>query len=343
MRSLRRQNRKDRLQTELRSNRMNIGRWVYLGLLSGLIIWLLNSLFGDMLYLSASGLVTQDRQTVSVSFPATVKALHVEEGQQIAQGDPLASLESVPLLRDIAGLSAELGEFQRRRAELRSERTITERMLPVAIEQQQRIADLLDQRRNAVSDGLSTNLTLHEIIRSDYASAMEAEQLRARAEGLGQEISRLDGIITDFQTSIDRLRDGYNNGEVIALSNGVITDMQINRGSGVAENTRLMDVVVGEAHVLAYVSPGALYEIREGDAVALSYGVEQLEGQITRILPLSVRLPTEFQRTFQPQERSQIVRISLDSGPVPPTFTKVNVRSALPLWTQTARLFQGEG
>ena len=43
-------------------------------------------------------------------------------------------------------------------------------------------------------------------------------------------------------------------------------------------------------------------------------------------MPLSTRLPEEFQKTFRPRERSQIIRIDFDPGVrPPPTYTKVRI------------------
>ncbi len=76
--------------------------------------------------------------------------------------------------------------------------------------------------------------------------------------------------------------------------------------------------------------------VKIGDAVSLRYGIETLSGRIEKVFPISAPLPKEFQRTFRPQERSQVIRISIDadSGQIPATFSKVNVVAAglIPGW-----------
>ena len=79
---------------------------------------------------------------------------------------------------------------------------------------------------------------------------------------------------------------------------------------------------------MGYIEPGALYEIKLGQRIKIIYGFEVTYGQITKIQPVSSTLPSEFQRTFRPKDRSTVIRIDLDKDAhVPPTFTKVSVTS----------------
>lgn len=338
MRRLRKQARQDRLHTELRSNRGRAGRWIYLGLLGLLLIWLINLFMGDLLYLSAEGMVTRERQAVSLSFPAVIKQLAVREGDRVRAGDLLVSVDSLPVIQDVANLSARLAEFRARHQELMARRLVIAETLPVAREHARAINDLLSSREGALREGLTTNLTLHELFQADYANRKEVAELMAERDALDQEAQELDAIIADFTASLEQLRTQYGQGAVRAPEQGIVAELQVNVGSSTGQSGRLMDLLVGQTHVLAYIRPGALYEVRVGDPVGLRYGVREISGTVSEVLPLTVQMPAEFQRSFQPRERSQIIRIQIEDEQIPPMFTKVTVRSSRSWLAQAKRL-----
>jgi len=77
----------------------------------------------------------------------------------------------------------------------------------------------------------------------------------------------------------------------------------------------------------------------EGTAVSLTHTLGSSSGVVTRIEPVAAALPREFQRTFVPVERQQVMRVEFDENEVvPPLFTKVQLRSAvaLPAWISAA-------
>jgi multidrug resistance efflux pump len=339
MRRLRKRVRHDRLHTELRNDRGRLGRWIYLTLLGLLLAYLLNLFLGDLVYLSAEGMVTRDRHVVSLGFPATVGDLRVAEGERVEAGELLLSVDSIPILQDIAELSARLGEFRARRQELVARRLVIEETLPVARDHAAAVSELLSSREGALREGLTTNTTLHELFRADYANRKEVAELAAELEALDLEIEGLMEIIDEFSASLERLESRYDNGRVRAPRAGIVADLQVSAGSGVREDQPLMDLLVGESYVLAYIRPGAMYEVRVGDPVQLQYGVVELAGRISATFPLSVQLPSEFQRAFQPQERSQVVRVKIEDDRIPPVFTKVTVKSSHSLLAQLWRLF----
>jgi len=338
MRRLRKQARHDRLHTELRTNKGRMGRWIYLGLLGILLAWLLNLFFGDLLYLSAEGMVTRDRQVVSLGYPATVQDLRVRDGDQVRAGDLLATVDSIPVLQDLANLSARLAEFRARHQELVARRMVIRETLPVAREHAAAVNGLLSSRESALREGLTTNMSLHELFQADYANRKEVAELTAERDALDLEIDGLEEIIREFSASLERLRTRYDQGAVRAWRDGIVSDLRVSAGSSTGQGERLMDLLTGDSYVLAYIRPGALYEVRIGDPVQLHYGVVRMAGRISEVLPLSVQLPSEFQRAFQPQERSQIVRIDIEDGRVPPVFTKVVVKSDRSWLAQLKRL-----
>jgi hypothetical protein len=63
--------------------------------------------------------------------------------------------------------------------------------------------------------------------------------------------------------------------------------------------------------------------------------MQTIRGTIARVEPFAAALPREFQRSFIPVERQQVIRVEFAPGAeIPPLFTKVQLRSAdiAPTW-----------
>ena len=81
-------------------------------------------------------------------------------------------------------------------------------------------------------------------------------------------------------------------------------------------------------YVLGYLPTGGLYTVTAGDRVEISTGLRTMPGTIARVELFAAALPREFQRSFIPVERQQVIRIEFASGvELPPLFTKVQIRA----------------
>jgi multidrug resistance efflux pump len=332
---IRRKRRFDNMRTEIRAGgSSNKGRWVYLGLIVLLALWLFDTAFGHYLYLRAEGLVTQDKHVIAISNIATVDSLYVEEGQDVSKDQPLAKITSFPIVQQIANLSTKLADIHSRQLDLKARRAVLNKVTPLAQRRVEEMAQLLSTQEAAIRRGLTTTSKIHELLQYEFDSILESESMQAEASNIDKELSELSLIAERLTRTLKQIQQVYADGVVHAPENGKIVNLKVSRGSVVSGDSPLMEVLIGHPYVLAYVKPGALYAINGGEAVGIRYGLSTVRGRISAILPFSAKLPSEFQRTFRPQERSQIIRIELEDSAQPPTYTKVEAVSGSILWNK---------
>ena len=87
----------------------------------------------------------------------------------------------------------------------------------------------------------------------------------------------------------------------------------------------LMQLYTGTKYALVYLETGTLYDVSLGDRVEVADGFKSSEGTISEVLPLTVPLPSEFQKAFRPPSRGQVARITLDNPNIFPMSSKVTV------------------
>jgi multidrug resistance efflux pump len=95
------------MSTEIRKRKRSIGPYVYLGILFAFALWVVDVLFGDMIYVRADGIVLQDKVVVATEFIGTVTALAVDDGSRVIKGQPIAQLQSQEVDERLAKLSSD--------------------------------------------------------------------------------------------------------------------------------------------------------------------------------------------------------------------------------------------
>lgn len=333
MNRIRRRPRIDRLETELRPRRKHsLGRWVYLGLLLALLAWLVDLFFGQYLYLRAEGIVTRQRFAVASPTVAQVEALFVKEGDAVKQGARLAEVSSLPVLQQIANLSSKIADVRTQLVALTSRRVLLQSLMPIAEKHAREWQLLRKEEERAIESGLTSSRRLHEFVRGTFDSRREQARMASVLGRLDEEEAALAAIAEDLGKTLERIRSGYSNGTLRAAVDGRVANLTATPGSVVVPGTPIMELLNGDAFVLAYLTPGSLHSSEVGDRIRVRYGVTSIIGEIEAVLPISAQLPEEFQRTFLPTERSQILHIRLPAGETPPVFTKVTVISTDWLW-----------
>lgn len=335
MKRLRAKPRYDTMKNELRARRRAFGQWIYLALVAGLFIWLINLFFGQYLFFRAEGLVTQDRQVIAVSYIALVDGLAVDEGVRVKAGEEVARIRSTQILENVATLSTRISEVRARRADLMARAAFLNAMTPIADRRARDMTELRQRYEDGIRRGLATNNQKREFVEGEYDSALEKARIASEKSTIDGEIAGLDEVLERAETALDKILSVYADGVVTSPSDGVISELHVAQGSVLRAGDPLMEIVVGEPYILAYLTPGSLHKVETGDEVIVIFGVTELKGKITQIYPVSPKLPDEFQKTFRPKDRSQIFRIDLAGGSrIPPTFTKVSIRSRgwLPSW-----------
>jgi len=338
MQRLRKRNvRIDRLEHDARRNRRkgSLGKWIYLLVLLGLLLWLLEYFLGNLIFFEAQGFVVRDQHRVAVPYPAQLVRLDAEVGDRLATGSQVAQVHSLSIRETIAQLSLRMAEIRREISELSARRTELDALIPLAELRAERMRGLLEQNNQAYETGLTTAINRTRLIEDEFNAAEKLAVFRAEKQEIGQQIALLREQAAELGRQRDLFADAYRDGVVSTPIAGDVFDIEATVGGVVRAADPIMTLVTGEPYILAYITPGGLDQMPVGARVRIEFGVQELTGRISRILPLSKQLPIEFQRQFRPQERSQLIRIDLeDAAAAPPTFTKVVIRSArfVPRW-----------
>ena len=325
IRRLRRRVPADTLHSDPRATRGRIGRWVYLALIVAFFAWLADLFMGSLLRLRADGLVVADQVSVAVPFPAQVVDTAVAAGASVAAGEPVARVASVSLAQDIALLTARNADLLVRRLELERQSRVANAVLPVARHragEAEAALEKIEGYRGQGDIGLSLWM---QTLRDRFETRERVAELGASLDVAEGALTAVGGAIEDAASALADLRRAYNDGVVRAPIAGTAGLLVARAGEVVAPGQPLMILYRPERYVLAYIETGGLYTVEPGDPVELASGFAQTTGTITEVLPVADQLPPEFQKTFQPRQRGQVVRIALAEASSLPLFAKVTV------------------
>jgi len=302
-----------------------LGKWIYLGLLFTFFLWLADLFIGPMLRLQADGLVLAERLSIGVPFPAQVTDMPVFPGSQVRRGEVLARVTSVDLSVDIAGLTARNAELLTKRADLEHRARIAEAVLPIARDRAQQADRALDRIREVREDGRVALATWSQALAERFVANERVAELQAETRTSEASLAAVDGALGDSRRALRELDAAWGSGVVRAPDDGIVGLTTARPGEVVTVGQPLMVLYRPARYVLAYLETGTLYSVSAGDRVEVSDGFLQTSGRIIEVLPMAEQLPEEFRKVFQPRERSQIARVSLEGDTTFPLFTKVRL------------------
>jgi multidrug resistance efflux pump len=327
---LRRRPRFDNLHNDVRKRGRSWGRWVYLALVLGLVLWVLDSFFGNYIYLRAEGLVLRERLVLATQYPAAVVKLNVRQGWNVKPGKVVARLRSQNVEESLAKLHAQLAGVITSAAELSIRDKVNDALYPLAQHRYQIARSARINSEGLLSQGLLATNRHSELVKDEVLSAESQAQLAAERNVIGQETADVRDAIEASQSAIRRLNELYGNGAVISPVSGIVGSLAVSEGSVVREAEPLMEIFTGPPFVLAYVPEGALYDVKKGDHVRIGIGLVSYYGYVSQTYDLAGQLPKEFQQAFQPVNRARLIRVEFgpDQGGLPPLFAKTNLSAA---------------
>jgi multidrug resistance efflux pump len=278
-----------------------------------------------------------------------VRDLLVREGEHVNAGQVAAIVTSQEVLESIARLSADIAARQVRLGELRIRDQTIDAMLTLA-EQRDKIAGSARQEfEKLVQQGYQSIDKRTAAVESEFRSRQDFESLKAEKRSVDEEIKILSAVLGEAQSALRDLRNNYDEGRLRVSIDGIVSRLSVDKGAVVRAGEPLIEIYGLAHYVLAYLPTGGLYTVNAGDPVGISTGLRTMSGTIVRVEPFAAALPREFQRSFIPVERQQVIRVEFASGvEQPPLFTKVQIRSPnvvrqllATLWERSRRLLSG--
>ncbi len=317
--------RADRFKNDVRSSRRRYSRYVYLLAVAALFAYLANLVVGPTLWLQADGIVSAERIAVAFPYDSEIMQLTVRPGQKVKKGDLLATVRSAQVAETVATLTARHAETYARQAELMIRVDVANAVIDRASERLNEAEATLRRVNATRSSGFVSDTYISSAVRERYAALQEKAIREAERRSSMEQLENLKKAQNDAKDALDEIRAHYNDGRVIAPATGVIGSRVAQRGDVLKSGDYLAEIHANDNFVLAYLETGTLYKVRKGERVTVSYGFLSNQGTVIEILPITVQLPPEFQKTFRPTMRGQVARIALDEGVVFPLAAKVGV------------------
>ncbi len=268
---------------------------------------------GDAVMLSADAIVT--RQRVAVAAPwrdAWVREVSVRPGDRVEAGQKIATVESATISRSLAELAAEKARIGGRVAQLEGRRTVVTTLLPLAQSSAAEAQAFLGKVQNAGANGLAVSKTLVDIMAASVQASERSLSLKAEQVSLEIEMKANQKAFDQVSAAYDDLERTYGNGVLHAPVSGYVGASvamvgEVLSGGG----DRIASIYTGPSFVLAYIPESYLFDVTEGQKVAVKARGQTIVGDVEKVLPVTEALPPEFQLPNRVRGRGQLVRIAL--------------------------------
>ena len=326
MRRIKPRPRVDTLVSETRKPRRSLGRIIYLGFLVVLLLGFLDLAIGHLFYLDADGQVMQRNYDVATEYRGTVTELLVEEGSTVKKGDLLARIRSREALERMADLRTRKLELERDLNDLQARRSLLLATRDAARERAAIMQQTLKNVQDARKQGLVNTQRLSQAVDNAFQGMKEAQQVISDADTIDSSIQLMQQSLDELNQTLKQIETAYGAGGIVAATGGLIANLDVVEGAVAEPGDSLMQIYYDQPFVLAQVPTGTAFHLEVGRPVQITAGVTTLPGRISHIYPVASKVSNEFQRSFEPTDRRQLVRIDFTgkTGALP-LFTKVRV------------------
>jgi multidrug resistance efflux pump len=270
---------------------------------------------GGGLFLSADGLASRDHISVSAPYDGRIKQVLVRPGDYVEKGQTVAIVESASISRTLAELSAERARIGSRVAQLDARRRVVDQLLPVAEDSAKQAKGFLDELVKAGTKGMTVSRSLQEISAANFTATERVVSLKAEQDSLQTELRANNSALEETNAAYAHLQRIYEDGVLRAPVSGYIGSTVAYEGEVlVPGKDRLTQIYTGKTFVLAFMPEIYLFDVEEGESVAVKARGKTITGTIQKILPVTDALPPEFQLPGKARNRGQVVRIALQGS-----------------------------
>jgi multidrug resistance efflux pump len=284
-------------------------------------------LSGGSVLLSADGLVT--RQRVEVASPwqdSRVREIYVHPGDWVEAGQKVAVVESAAISRSLADLAAERARISSRKAQLEARKVAISTLLPLAQANADQAQTFLGKLKDADAKGLALFRSLHEMSAASLQASDRLLSLQSEQASFEAELETYKAALEQVSTAYDNLQRIYDDGVLRAPASGYVGGKVALVGEVLsAGNDKVASIYAGTSFVLAYIPETYLFDVEEGQEVAIKAHGETIPGHIEKVLPVAESLPPEFQLPTKARGRGQLVRVAFSDEHELPVEQKVQV------------------
>jgi len=329
MKRLKQRNSPYQIKQDIRKEHLRFGKYLYLLIIAIIIIILVNILFGHLYIAKGSGFIYSHNTLVELEYDAKVTKVLIKDGQYVKKGQPLFLYRSIELENLLKQALLDQQKGQEIKNQLVSDIAKVKKQIAAT--------------ENYLAHTQTVNNNLEDYRKKGYISILKVAPEKKRYEDARANLHQYQLDLEQYQTSLKNiekeiqghadyfqlLTKKYNNGVELAPASGVIASLNTFPGQVLQKSETAMRLFDGEHYVLAYFDQRSWVSIQVGNRVVMDLpGNDILTGRITKILPISERLPEEFQPRFKSIERQQLVKIEAD----PEVLNKVPIMTTVKLY-----------
>lgn len=291
--------------------------------------WFLAELLLDgTFWMNAEGMVLAEPSTIAAEHFLTVQKLTVREGDEVKEGQIVAYSTSQEIANARAHLESEAALRNLKLAEFQLRVNVATALLEPAERRKRTAVEGRDELEKIYAKGFLPILTRTAAAEQAFAGERAATEYKADATTLLVTLPGLTRSIESATEALKHLETLYDDGKLRAPADGTISLLFVKKGSVIRPGDPIAEIVGTHRFVVAWFPVARWYKMRVGQTVSISTGTGQaaLSGHITKIGDVAGALPKEFQKSFAPIERQQMIWIEFDKDNAPlPYFTKVTV------------------
>lgn len=300
---------------DIREEPIRFGKYLYLAVLGTFLMVIVHLLFGHIYLLRGGGYVYSDNRAVELEFDATIIDLNVHEGDRVEPNSPLFTYDSLSfrnqLIRiafDISELKNNLGELNIQNLEMLNQIHFAKKY---ATWSEGLRADLLKLSKKSLVP--RTQLST-ESFRS-FEAKERLESFKAEKKEIELNIDMLKANIAGLEHNYQALENRYNGGVVAAGVSGIVNGLQITPGDVLEKGDNAMRIFYGHRYIYAFFDQSSWVKYSPGDTVFVRIpGKSYVRGKIKELLPVTNRIPEEFQPRFKRTRRDQLALIEVKAN-----------------------------
>lgn len=323
---------KYKLEIDIREEPIKTGKMVYLFLLFTLIACVFHFIFSDFYLLKGDGFVYSKYEDISVPFDIRVDAIFVKDGDFVKKGSALFDFTSLELREKLVTLAIEISKLKQAINEKRMMQEETQKRIDSA----QEYAALSTQYKQRLNTIESAGVLAKNEFTSELKRAIDAEQTllhyTTQEKILSQTIEDSNSDFVRLESYFNKLQALEQDGHFLAQHDGIVTGLNVADGSGLVKHSTIAKLFHGDRFILCYFNNHSIVSYQVGDPVILDIpGKGYHLGWVTELLPVSDRVPEEFQPRFKPAQRYPLAVIKTAPGLLESTAMLSTVEVKKPL------------
>lgn len=319
----------DALDNQRRGAGKKLGRRIYFGLLVALGLSLVYFFVGARFVLVADGLVMRQRYLVAAEYDSRLMESYIRPGDTIRAGQMLMRLDSRDIANKLSDYNTKRSELQNQLEEIEALLAQSNKLLPLAEEQARRASDYAERVDGLFNKGFTTLLTRNQAADISLSKRRDVAALEGEKQSAEKRLKTVSLTISELQSVIDDTKKVFDEGYIYAPVAGVVGPVIPATGQVNQKGEPILEILSGQAYILAFFPTNRLYSLSAGDTVTISNGLRTARGRIENVGGLTDAVPAEFQNTLKRRERQEIVRITIETEADFPLGSTVSISSSL--------------